>query len=277
MINIPKLDFLPPMPKFRQREALTDKSGEILSLRENGALFIKRYQKKKYVPGKEEINWIFRDTFISTPKVSAVDYIEKRTTLLEKQYPYEVTRWFHNFYSVWRYLRLTCHIQLPNTEAQLFYSLARPFPPKFSPPETEQDISYSSVLEYLYRQYIKDLKVRAIQEILENTDLTNKVVQGELVPYRFLEILPVRTMFEKVTNELIKYPELQEKLSEDSKSILKSLRGFTDIKPRRKMEPRGPSTFSKEDKKKTTEIARLIREKGLTIDEALTEMEKGVQ
>jgi len=254
------LDFLPKMSKSRQKEMILDKSGEIRSLRQHGVALAKSIPKPIYRPTQKEINWIFYDILISVRKSSTDPYLETYSKILRKQYPWKICHWCINFYQVWRSLRLHCHVPLPVQDATIYYTLVSPFPPGFEPPRhLRQILSFHKVMLALYRNYFKELKKLALQEILTSPELTTKIIHGEIIPYKYTEIVPWVKIYDGVLTYLQNRPTKLQALNLDQ-DTLAILNRSIDINRFKTLSRASTGLFK--------ELDKVIKDKGCTPEEA---------
>lgn len=220
------LDFIPMPSEVTRQMAYRDKAGEITASRKRGLDLIRKYGKEPYKPSAKERGWIFYDTLVTTEKAEATYYFDLYLEKWQASYPWEICHWFRNWYQIWKVLRLHMHFKLPQDDAILFHTLARPFPPGFKPPyyKRQTNWSFEKLMKFLHTSYIKDKSGEVVKEIINNRSLLEKLLDGEVIPYKYTDVLTYSQLYSKITDYIIYHPEVAVTLKPGHQRAIENLR-----------------------------------------------------
>ena len=219
------LDFIPKPPKNIITFAIREKAPEVLASRDRGLKIARKYGKDPYKPNPKERAWIFYDTLITMVKEDFNDYYEIYNSVLKKSYPWEITHWLKNWYSIWRYLRLHLGIHMEEADGVLFYTISRPFPPGITSPDAiGQPFSFYKIIDFLHTIQRRDKIKEVVQEIIKDTEVLDKLLKGQIIPYEYTEVLSFSSLYDKVTNYIIFHPNICRELPPEHQRIIENLR-----------------------------------------------------
>lgn len=221
----PTLDFIPAPPLATREAYYKEKIRDINLCRKRGVEIAEKYNKTRYEPSKAERGWIFYDSLITMHKEDYQFYYDDNKDFLEENYPWEICHWLKNWYSIHKYLRLVIHKKLEEDDGILFFSIARPLPPEVIPPNYEvQQVSFYKIISNLHSLQEILEEEKAIKGILSNPELLSSLIKGEVIPYKFTEVLNYNILYDRVTNKLFNHPEIVKTLAPGTQKAIENLR-----------------------------------------------------